>query len=348
MKDRRRLAETRKFKLVMKFSGLCAFVPKSTGLRMWVLLPNAEKEQVVAPSVPLHKSFVRFAVENLYGVPPDSVGISSRGLWPLAAYDIRINPGGVPSTGERLNIIGFADIARDISAGPGPAPSEQSFAWVAPIELAAAKRGYPGAGRIYNGLASDNPVGPDPVNLSARIHLTEGTLSCSKIGRFNNRRVLWRFRSFEGPEGGGDHQQLLASEITCEIDVVAEFVELAAKLLELQRDLPSLRLSPTAASWASGSPKVEIEILNEEGPRLAFIESADKLTLKVARIQDRIFESFYRLSPFSPPAGEMPMPVAERFVGDSAPAVTNIAAGSPPPPIAVGSPPCSPGRTEPV
>ena len=122
--------------------------------------------------------------------------------------------------------------------------------------------------------------------------------------------------------------------------ISGEFVVIAANKLDTGRPFTTLSLSPTAAEWVSGDPKVRIDIMNEEGSRIVSAGPSDDLVQKVARLQDRIFESVYRLSPFSPPPEETPMPVAERFIGDPRGSVAG--------PPAVGSPPCSPGRAEPV
>lgn len=320
------------FKLRLLVRGACTFVPQTRDgnavERMHVLLPDARRG--LGNGVPLHRAVLRFNLGDLADLKVSGPAASSALILPLSGVDLHFESS---ESEKRLEVEGF-DPKSDNDPSQGSPPSLRSFAWVAPIEIAAAKRGFRGAGRVHPELIADTLERPFSDFLAARLLLREGNVF--SFDGEEMKRFVWRFRPFEAEAERSDHRQMVASIVAVERKFTeAPGVELVGTMFGRGgQEAFRFKLAPgTTLEDDDGLPVVQVELMNEEGDLILDMASPQLTQLGVARPQDRIFEFLYRLSPTPPPEGERPIPVADVEF-------TRPGGGS-----AGGSPPCSPGRT---
>jgi hypothetical protein len=323
------------FTFVVKFRGMCAFVPRIDGKRAWVFLRNLnelKEEETRGRDIDGHRAVIKIRRSDLQlgSDIPDGTVI----VWPLAYNDVRILPGGCEPRKDDLDIIGFWDSEKLDLTRPD-ATNPNSFSWVAPLEKASVKVGNPpGGGRIKEELLPDNLNPNDASELAARVHLQSGTLKTTQRGIKNDQYVVWRLRSYSRGLFGWlcswrEHRQILASEVSLEMTVPYDFVRLQLKDIQTG-GIVDFDLYPAGDS-------IIIHIINEEGEQLLGGRLPD-IKRGRPRDQDAIFESFYqKISQRPPSSRRLPIPVADSFVGAVG---TDDGAYS--------APPCSPGKMEAV
>jgi hypothetical protein len=291
-------------RFIMTFRGQCSFVVPSDGKEAWVLMRN-----IRAPEKRLHGHRALIEVSSKFvECPADRVPPRSSVILVLDRDVVDIRPGGRPLEGD-LRIKDFPPTGNPDLTDPDSV-SEDSFLWVAPLELACR-----GAGIDESGGYADESLlsGPLSEDIATRIHLNGGHLGVSSratvvVGKEAKRRfVIWRFRRAVGGRKHKGHRQILASEVAFTTKFEEDFLDL---VFTTHNGRPEkLRLRPRRGI-------IEVSAFNEEGDQILGVGSPEDIKVNIVRKQDRIFESYYAMSKLSK-LQNGPIPVAVKFVGEA-------------------------------
>jgi hypothetical protein len=279
----------------MFFSGLCAFVPAQPfdtlkpgqatvllrELSSGLPLPDGE-------SVPPHFAVVSFDTRNRRASSTRQSDARTVGLCIMNQEDLEILPGGTPVATPDL--AAFNPTPGDL-LNPTPPASRSLFYLVKLAQvLGHSVQALPGLLQ-----PQPNPPAPNPPLLAARVHLTTGTLSTSKL-----QEGTWVFLP-PGSNGSGTGNgngagkgtgQRLAEALLLEIGPLSQDVTLQFTPFGGGTPL-TLVLGPDA-----GGGDVEVTVMNGELPRIAAVLSVPPLP-----VQDQDFRAYYDLlQPFLPPA----------------------------------------------
>src|SRR4051794_15532287 len=181
------------FKFLLRFTGLCAFVPHTSGSRARVLLlngtdGNGHGHMGMAPEV--HRPVVIFDKNDLAASNARQLDLSfpfelkERGLCFLEGQDMEIQ-----STSTDPFVLQGTTAPAGAVCPVGP--DRTRLSWVAPIEHI--RRG---AGQVAASCLGGNGV---PPAVSARARLTQGTLRTQSLSQFPGGIIRWKFL----PLGGG-------------------------------------------------------------------------------------------------------------------------------------------------
>jgi len=324
------------FELIIDFTGLCAFVPRRGGGKVWVLLVDegrADRERERG-GLRAHHAAVHFDLGYLLeACERETKGIPAQGqgIWYLKNYDLSI----VGSAREedameapRMDVYGLdREEDEEVLMLRGGATPDGSFVHIASLEKACSAQKCQGGGELDRRFLAPTLDEDLSRTLAARINLDRGVLQVHNYGQ-DQGIVVWRFRSFNTRERRRDHRQVVASSVRATIPVTGDYVSLCAKSLESGDPVERLDLFPTDG-------RVVIAIKNEESDQFLKDPKPIAPSFKKPRRQDRLFESFYKLSA-NPPRGKGPIPVADYALPVDDPGGAD------------SSPPCSPARFQPT
>ncbi|HVT61754.1 MAG TPA: hypothetical protein VHR45_25570 [Thermoanaerobaculia bacterium] len=304
------------FKLFLKFTGLCAFVPHTSGKAARVLLvdTSGDPSDHCAPEL---------------NEPHEPVLVFDRRF--VAAANRR-QPDMTFSNGNPMAICYLHDMDLAIGAaredalfienGPiGNCPIDndhRSLAWVAALPEIDQS-----AGEVHAECLAASDVHP---SVAARVRLTEGSLRTTELsGIPQSSWVRWSFQ----PRDGGrtiDLDRAMAEVVELEVDVPGSEVRLeTARFRGSLAALPPLILAPRngqVTAWVKNMPL--LDVLGKRSPEAVVVNQR--------RAQDAHFEHFYTLSPHDPGPGRRATPF---------PVGTCLAAAPPP---FVPTPMCPPAR----
>jgi len=288
------------FKLFVRFTGLCAFVPNTSGKQMRVVLTDATKAATMGgmpmpigfePHLPVlvfdqgdlsHESgrtFMTFIQDNV-----------SKGLCRLDGQDLTIDP----SKPAALAISNGA-----VADCPLPA-TDLSTSWLANM-----KKILGGTGAIKDACLA--PANVDP-SVTARIALTDGSLRTRSFSAMENKQpIRWQF---------GAYTQVLAEVIELELDLPGDTVTFRATSFRDTANpptpIPPLVLRPKPAG-PQGPSSVIVRIENMplpdiQGTRLV---GPDFVVLNQKRARDEHFPLLFSLATNTPANGSglVPLPV---------------------------------------
>jgi len=282
-------------KFRLGFTGLCAFVPHSSGARARVLLlggndcchGNGQGVEKHVPALLFEKRFLAPGSRQ-----PDMTFYYDTvewGLFLLHDQDLEIlSNGGEPF---RLESPGIP---------PNVCPrgtDRDHLSWVAPIETI-----RPGAGRVAPECLSG--AGRHvPSAVAARVQLDQGTLRTALLSNQNSQVIQWQFVSTDGEFG---HQQALAEivELTLD-DVPGEQIDFAMK--PFRGFGPSKRVS---LAPAAGSREVTAMIKCIPLADMLGLRPVEPVRLGDCRFRDHHFEHYFRISADDPGIGLGPVPEA--------------------------------------
>jgi hypothetical protein len=233
-----------------------------------------------------------------------------------------------------LNIAG---LKKGVNADDLPIPEVKSpsgsFAYLSCLEKACRGRGLgPGGGAVLPELLGPtiddggNEGGGIVSSLAARVFLTSGKLSVASIGVSKGGDLtVWRYKPYDAPDAPQDHRQMLGSkvmlEIHCEKFVTFRFVDYITGEEKRKFSLVPFKSAEVVAS-----------IKNEESERFLGDAPRKASKLRKSRKEDRILESYFKLTSSPPCFGERPIPVGDYIVASPGDGGAN------------SSPPCSPAR----
>jgi hypothetical protein len=333
------------FKFLLRFTGLCAFVPHTSGQHMRVLLlgghdsngsvgngspHNGNGMQMPMPMpmpMEVHRPAIVFDKANLApesARKPDLTFIDSHtvdsAVCLLEGQDVEI----LSNSASPFQLVG-----NGISAGMCPNGNDRNrLSWVAPME-----RIRPGTGQVDASCFSATGA---PASISARVRLTQGTLRTSDISNKNGSVVRWRFLPLAG--GATGHEQALAEVVELELDIPGDQVVLSTTPFRPgSASKPPITLVPVTAPDGTRQVVATIKCIPIED--LLGIRPVEPIMIGESRARDLHFENYFRISAADPGVGHglVPSPV------DTCPSHNHGAAQ---PPI-LHSPQCPPSFFEP-
>jgi hypothetical protein len=312
------------FDLEIIFQGMCTFVPDPDNGKLWVLMRDSVVPQKVPGGVvPAHAAVIRFPLESL------AKGTPGFGMRRMDNLDVQI-------AGQKTGGVQYVDFDPKTSqptTAPGSTPAPDSFAWVAPLEEACAKRNLAGRG-VINPLFL-KPLGELPLQdanrLAARFVFTQGTVSTQKLAGIGGQVLDSVFHPpASATANGSDLIQPTAAMVSVKTHIDADEVTFEGRTLRTGETTRPLKLKPFGPENT-----LRIRVLNEEADTLVGLQTPP-IQVGKARVQDRIFLSMFEFCKNPPAAADRPMPV---------PAGVSNRFPSPPWDIILGgSPPCSPAR----
>ena len=319
------------FPFRIRFGGLMAFVSRPDGKKAWAFLVEARRifDEPGKEVIPSHLAVARFDLGNL--VAAQGFPNPGAGVWFMDGFDLRILPGGQPSQ-DSLKLVEFdllePDPELDFSDPAHPKPGRSSFAWVAPLRRSVPER--PDDSRIRPEFLDDKLSAQDAALLAARVHLNQGELGTSAFSTDSlGDTVVYRFGE---AKAATTHRQVFAAEVSLEMTVDSDFVELRGEKFN-GTGSSSVKLAPPPGH---GDSRVEVSIMNEECDQiLGAPKHAEILHVGKLRPQDRLFEEFFRLTKSGVVPSALSLPVLDQLIRPNLPAAGGIA---------VGSPPCSPAH----
>lgn len=218
---------------VLKFTGLCGLVPKTSQWNAfrneaYVLLVDARGSRGGLRDEPHQPVLVFQFARHISGANlrlPDVVFDNPRtgekmGLCYLKDQQIRI---GAASDSLRIVENGGGSGCHN----PHVSGHRESFSWIAPMANIS-----PGAGRVHRdclaGLIDGIPLPSLKSEVIARVILTEGTLKTNRLASDTGTQVVrWEFR----PDAGGGHKQALAEEVQLELPIGGDYISISATRL---------------------------------------------------------------------------------------------------------------------
>jgi len=313
------------FKFLLRFTGLCAFVPHTTGRRARVLLLSGADcggHDHMGGASEVHRPVVIFDKKNLAASSARQPDLSfpfelkERGLCLLEGQDMEIQS----TSTDPFVLEGTTAHAGAVC----PTGSDRTrLSWVAPIEHI--RRG---AGKVAADCLGSHGV---PSEISARVRLTHGTLRTQSLSQFTGGVIRWKFLPIRG--GATGHEQALAEVVELEMNIPGDHVILSTT--PFRQDAahkPPLRLVPAAG----GSGVVIATIKSIPLEDALGIRPVEPVVIGQSRARDTHFEHFFRISAADPGPGHGLVPNA----------VDICAALGAEPPI-LRSPQCPPSWFEP-
>jgi hypothetical protein len=305
--------------LVVRFTGLCAFVPHPSGKRMRVLLVDApgmpmqpERQgrtrmpaRIASGSADMNmddmnqkmdmEPHVPVLVFDTLDLAPDSLRQADdtfdngnlMGFCRLNDQDLRISP----MQADALALTNGAVAGCPITQRP------HSLSWMAQLADL-----YPGLGLVDDCCLAVKDVHP---KVAARLLLTEGTLATHKIaGSETHGWVQWKF----GPLGGplGNSQRAIAEVIELTLPVPGDRVTFnATRFRGEPQEVPPLVLKPQDANGTIVVSIMNMPIKDVKGSR-----PMEEIELLRTRNRDTHFDHYSRLSANDPGEGLGPIPTA--------------------------------------
>jgi len=287
------------FKFLLRFTGLCAFVPHTSGSHARVLLLNGTDGNGMdmpgmAPEV--HRPVVIFDQADLVPASARKPDLSfpfelkERGLCLLEGQDMEIQS----TSSDPFVLEGTTAHAGAVC----PNGSDRTrLSWVAPIEHIRA-----GAGKVAASCLGKSV----PSAISARIRLTHGTLRTQSLSQFTGGVIRWKFLPLSG--GGTGHEQALAEIVELEMNIPGDHVILSTT--PFRKDAahrPPLSLAPAAG----GSGVVIATVKSIPIEDALGIRPVEPVVIGQSRARDIHFEHFFRISAADPGPGHgyVPNPV---------------------------------------
>ncbi len=284
------------FNLVVRFTGLCAFVPNTSGKAMRVVLvdapgmpmgggmPGMEMDEAHVPALIFD---TRDLAPNNARQPDDQFNDGNpMGICRLNDQDLQISP--MEESALALtngNVAGCPTLIRP-----------HSLSWMAQLDEL-----VPGLGTIDESCLAGAGVHPA---VTARIRLTEGTLVTGDIaGTSALGWVQWKFGTLNGPLG--TFQRAIAEVIELSLPILGASVTLSATRFRGGPAVPPLVLTPQ-----NGNPQVTVWIKNMPLPDIKGTRTAEEVVLLRTRNRDIHFEHYSRLSAHDPGVGFGPIPTA--------------------------------------
>lgn len=331
------------FNLTVTFGGQVGLAPKKGGGEAKILMPMQSNANGKDADLLNHYARLKFSTQHLFpegttNVPPSNVII------PLEKVNIKLLPPAGPLP-PPLVVVGLDKLELGTNPSLVRRPPQQEIKanefgvyWLAALEKACRGRGLvSGGGALDSSFLQPSPLDDDAASLLAtRIELAHGRLYVSKLlldPKDEDSFVVWRFRDFSGTAQGGDHLQVLASELTL-VDKI-EDDSLSIELGPLTKgDVQILKLYPQGG-------KINLVLQNEEAEQFIGEPTARDISFRKPRPSDKIFAGLFGLSFTPPPPDQRPIPVADYVLPRTGAELESD--GEP----AQSAPPCSPGRFDP-
>jgi hypothetical protein len=284
------------FDLVVRFTGLCAFVPNNVERAMRVLLVDAPgMEAMPDMNMPAMEAHIPALVFDTRDVAPGNVRQPDDGFFDgkpkgicwLKGQDLEITP----MRPDALEVMNGQVANCPLGARP------HSLSWIAQMA-------DHGLGTIDGSCLAPGNVHP---KVAARIRLTEGRLVTRDIAQAPERGwVQWKFGPANGQPDGAE--RAIAEVIELTLPIADDSVTINATSFRNGREpLPPLVLAPQNGN---GRVLVTIEDMPFRDIKRLRSPEEEAVLLQQARNRDRHFEHFSRLSQNDPGEGKGPIPTA--------------------------------------